>query len=76
MSVAVPYRHALDDTTFRIMLPDPHTIRRHHAPHPPTPRLQSQAIRRFCSLRLPRTADGLHGLTERLPADMSAEYQP
>ena len=29
--------------------------------------LESQAIRRFCSLRLSWTADGLHGLAERLP---------
>ncbi len=29
--------------------------------------LQSRAIRRFCSLRLPRTADGPHSLTEQLP---------
>ena len=28
--------------------------------------LQSQAIRQFRSLRLSRTADGLHGLAERL----------
>jgi len=31
--------------------------------------LQSQAIRLFCSLRLTRTPDGLHGLAERLLLD-------